>query len=151
MFVYAHNDFHKIILDVAFISLLNRLTRRLEKFTKILEKVAKTVAEPKYLYQSSIWKSKTYLNHFWNLKIPATKPYLKTGLLGKNVKHLLQQKVAQKVAISLGYFIFFKSHNWRPKVAQFVKNCRSGNLVTLLLNNIWYLMMPIKSYFPLKC
>jgi hypothetical protein len=36
---------------------------------------------------------------------------------------LLKQKVAQKVAIILGYFIFSKNHNEPPKVAQLAKNC----------------------------
>jgi len=35
---------------------------------------------------------------------------------------LLKQKVAQKVAIILGYFIFSKNHNEPPKVAQLAKN-----------------------------
>jgi hypothetical protein len=35
---------------------------------------------------------------------------------------LLKQKVAQKVAIILGYFIFSKKHNELPKVAQLAKN-----------------------------
>jgi hypothetical protein len=34
----------------------------------------------------------------------------------------MKQKVAQNVAISLGYFIFSKNHNEPPKVAQLVKN-----------------------------
>jgi hypothetical protein len=45
-----------------------------------------------------------------------------TPYLGENVINLLQQKVAQKVTISLGYFIFSKNHNEPPKVAQLVKN-----------------------------
>jgi hypothetical protein len=36
----------------------------------------------------------------------------------KNVINLLQQKVAQNVTISLGYFIFSKNHNESPKIAQ---------------------------------
>jgi hypothetical protein len=36
--------------------------------------------------------------------------------------NLLKQKVSQKVAIILGYFIFKKSHNAPPKVAQLVKS-----------------------------
>jgi hypothetical protein len=35
---------------------------------------------------------------------------------------LLKQKVAQKVAIILGYFIFSKNYNEPPKVAQLAKN-----------------------------
>jgi hypothetical protein len=43
---------------------------------------------------------------------------------------LLKQKVAQIVAISLGYFIFSKSHNGHPKVAQFAKIAQSDHPVT---------------------
>jgi hypothetical protein len=35
---------------------------------------------------------------------------------------LLQQKVAKKVAISLGYFVFSKYHKEPPKVAQLAKS-----------------------------
>jgi hypothetical protein len=45
-----------------------------------------------------------------------------TAYLGEKVIILLQQKVAQNVAISLGYFIFPKNHNEPPKVAQLAKN-----------------------------
>jgi hypothetical protein len=43
--------------------------------------------------------------------------------LGENVINLLKQKVAQKVAIILGYFIFKKNQNKPPNVAELVKNC----------------------------
>jgi hypothetical protein len=43
---------------------------------------------------------------------------------------LLEQKVALKVAIILGYFMFSKNHNEPPKVAQLAKMC---NLVTLIV------------------
>jgi hypothetical protein len=43
---------------------------------------------------------------------------------------LLKQKVAQKVAIILGYFILSKNHNKPPKVAQLVK--KLPNVITLL-------------------
>jgi hypothetical protein len=49
--------------------------------------------------------------------------------LGKNVIKLLKQKVAQKIDIILGYFIFSKNLNEPPKVAQFGE--KSPNLVTL--------------------
>jgi hypothetical protein len=42
---------------------------------------------------------------------------------------LLKQKVTQKVAIILGYFILSKNHNEPSKVAQGAK--KSPNLVTL--------------------
>jgi len=40
---------------------------------------------------------------------------------------LLEQKRAQNVANSLGYFIFSKSHNEPPKVAPLAKNDQSGH------------------------
>jgi hypothetical protein len=40
---------------------------------------------------------------------------------------LIKQKVAQKVTIILGYFIFSKNHNEPPKVAQVVKITQSGH------------------------
>ncbi len=49
--------------------------------------------------------------------------------LGANVINLLNQKVAQNFAISLGYFIFSKYNIEPPKVAQLPK--KSPNLVTL--------------------
>jgi hypothetical protein len=55
------------------------------------------------------------------LKNTCNKPYSKTAYLGENVKKLHLPKVAQNVNMSLGYFIFSKSHNWPPKVAQFAK------------------------------
>ncbi len=42
--------------------------------------------------------------------------------LGDNVINLIKQKVAQNVAIILGYFICSKNHNEPPKVAQLSKN-----------------------------
>jgi len=56
-------------------------------------------------------------------KNTCNKSYFIIACLGENLKSLLKQKVAQKVAISLGYFIS-KSHNCHSKVAKFVKNCR---------------------------
>jgi hypothetical protein len=50
------------------------------------------------------------------------KPCFETAYLSKNVIILLKQKVAQKVAIILGYFIPSKNNNKPPKVAQLVKN-----------------------------
>jgi hypothetical protein len=42
------------------------------------------------------------------------KPCFETAYLGKNGINLLKQKVAQKVAIILGYFILSKNHNEPP-------------------------------------
>jgi hypothetical protein len=49
------------------------------------------------------------------------KPCFETTYLGKNVINLFKQKVAQNVAISLGFFIFSKNHNEPSKEAQFAK------------------------------
>jgi hypothetical protein len=51
-----------------------------------------------------------------------SKPCFETACLGKYLINLLKQKVAPKVAIILGYFIFSKNHNEPPKVAQLAKN-----------------------------
>jgi hypothetical protein len=48
------------------------------------------------------------------------KSSFETVYLGENVINLLKQKLAQNVAISLGYFL--KNHNEPPKVAQLAKN-----------------------------
>ncbi len=66
------------------------------------------------------------------------KPCFETAYLGEKLINLLEQKVAQKVVIIMGYFILSKNHNEPPKVAQLAK--KSPNLVTLLLQkrtNIW--------------
>jgi hypothetical protein len=51
------------------------------------------------------------------------KPCFETAYLGENLLNLLKQKIAQKIAMILGYFILSKNHNEPPKVAQLVKNC----------------------------
>ncbi len=53
----------------------------------------------------------------------------KTTYLSKNIINLLEQNVAQNVAISLGYFIFPKIHNELPKVTQMTKIVQSGHPV----------------------
>ncbi len=45
-----------------------------------------------------------------------------TANLFENLIYLLEQKVAQKVAIILGYFILSKIHYEPQKVAQLAKN-----------------------------
>ncbi len=65
---------------------------------------------PKHLHQTT-FKTSIYLQKmFWNC------------YLGQNVINLLKQKVAQKVAIVLGFFIFSKNHNEPLKPAQLAKN-----------------------------
>ncbi len=47
--------------------------------------------------------------------------------LGENLIKLLKQKVAQRVAIILGYFMPPKNHNEPLKVAQLAKIPQSGH------------------------
>ncbi len=47
--------------------------------------------------------------------------------LGENLIKLLKQKVVQRVAIILGYFILPKNHNEPLKVAQLAKIPQSGH------------------------
>jgi len=76
----------------------------------------------KYVHQSSIWNSLTSTwRHFWNLKTLATNVCFETAHLGENERNLLPQKVTRNVAISLGNFIFSKTHNKLPKFAQLAK------------------------------
>ena len=90
----------------------DRVTRRLEKYSpKFGEKEPKQLPKVQNIYIKPYLKPKNSSN----------KPYFKTTYLGENIINLLKQKVAQNVAISLGYF-FSKSHNRHPKVAQLVKN-----------------------------
>jgi hypothetical protein len=55
------------------------------------------------------------------------KPCFETTYLDENGINLLRQKVAQKVTIILGYFIFSKSHKEPPKVTQLAKIAHSGH------------------------
>jgi hypothetical protein len=57
---------------------------------------------------------------------------LKLLILCENVLNLLQQKVAQNVTISLGYFIFSKNHHGSLKVAILANNAQSGHPACLL-------------------
>jgi hypothetical protein len=67
----------------------------------------------KYLQQRGTKKFKTTTsNHFLKPLSTSNKPCFEASC----------QKVAQNVAISLGYFIFSKNHNEPPKVAQLAKN-----------------------------
>jgi hypothetical protein len=55
------------------------------------------------------------------------KLYFETAYLGEKVKKMLRQKVAQNVAVSLGYFSCSKNQNEVPKVAQLARNAKSGH------------------------
>jgi hypothetical protein len=63
-----------------------------------------------------------YIKPLLKPKNTYNKPCFETAYLDKNVINLLKQKVAPKVTIILGYFIFSKNHNEPPKVAQLAKN-----------------------------
>jgi hypothetical protein len=105
----------------------------LKKNCPIFPKVAQTVSKPK---KAKIFETKLNLKA-QNIYIkPLLKPYnaynkpcFETAYLGENVIHLLQQKVAQNVAISLGYFIFSKNHNEHPiaQLPKWQKNAQSGH------------------------
>jgi hypothetical protein len=58
---------------------------------------------------------------------------------------LPKQKVAQKVAIILDYFILSKNHNKPPKVAQMAKITQFGHpeFLTLVLDLPMYLSLSI--------
>ncbi len=77
---------------------------------------------PKYLLKAQNIYIKPFLKH----KNTYNKPCFETAYLGEN---LLQHKVAQNIAISLGYFIFSKNDNEPPKVCPIGK--KLPNLVTL--------------------
>jgi hypothetical protein len=92
-----------------------------QKFCPNLEKGAKIVTKPKNAKISTLK---------FNLKVQNI--YIKLILNPRNtyniwnfntVINLHTQKVAQNVAISLGFFIFSENHNEPPKVAQMVKKC----------------------------
>ncbi len=79
----------------------------------MLEKVARTVAKQK-IYKISASKcnlkvQNIYINHFGNLKKHLQKTYYKTALFRWKGKKMPTPKVAQNVAISLGYFVLKKS------------------------------------------
>ncbi len=100
------------------------MTRRL-KNRQIFQRMAKKLPSQK---RAKISTTKLNLKT-QNIYIkPLLKPYntynkpcFETAYLGKNV-NLLKQKVAQKVTIILGSFIFSNNHNDSPKVAQLAKN-----------------------------
>jgi hypothetical protein len=105
-----------LCLDVLVVFVKSRVTRRLEKnICQIFQTIAQKVA--------SLKTQNIYIKPLLKPYNTYNKPCFETVYLGKNVINLLKQKVAQKVAIILGYFIFSKNHNEPPKVAQMAKNC----------------------------
>ncbi len=118
---------------------LEHWPQNIEKIVQILEKVGKKVTESK---SANISISKL------NLKFKITQnklvikplnnysePCFETTYLGENVKQWLNQKEAQNVIISLGFFIFQKSHHGHPKVAQLTK--KLPKQVTLFFCHTW--------------
>ncbi len=81
----------------------------IQKMQKIFNKAQ--FKSPKYPHQTTFETLKNY-----------NKPCFQRAYLLENIIDLLEQKTAQIVAITLGYFIFKKNHNELPKVAQSVKN-----------------------------
>ncbi len=88
-----------------------KIRKKLPNFSKIAQKVAKSkkgqnihnkdqFESPKHLQQTT-FETLKYLN----------KQCFETAYLGGKLINLLKLKVAQKVAIILGYFILLKNHN----------------------------------------
>ncbi len=109
------------------------VTRRLEKNRQIFQRIAQKVTKSKkakiFTTKFNLKVQNIYIKPIFKPKNTYNKPSFETAYLGKNVINLLKQKVAQKVKITFGYFIFLKDHNEPPKVAQSAK--KSPNLVTL--------------------
>jgi hypothetical protein len=90
------------------------VTRRFEKkIHPIFQKVAQKVTKPKKclnIYNKRQFGSPKHMHQ--NQTIFETLKYLQqcfeTAYLGENAINLIQQKVAQNVTISLGYFILSK-------------------------------------------
>jgi hypothetical protein len=80
-------------------------------FQRIAPKVAKS-KRPKYLQTPKHLHQTTF----------ETLKYLQQTMLGKNVINLLKHKLAQKVAINLGYFILSKNHNEPSMISMFPSN-----------------------------
>jgi hypothetical protein len=98
-----------------------------KKIRPIFQKVAKTVSKPKKAKISTtklkLKAQNIYIKPLLKPQNTFNKPCFETAYLCENVINLLKQKVAQNVAISLGYFIFSKIHNEPPNVTQFMKKC----------------------------
>ncbi len=108
------------------------MTRRFEKIAQFFKSSPKSLQGKKgqYIYNTAQFESPKHLHQTtFKPKNTYNKPYFETAYLGENVINLLQQKVAQNIAISSGYFIFSKNHNEPPKVAQLAK--KSPSLVAL--------------------
>ncbi len=87
------------------------------------KKVAKTVKKPKHANIKAQFECPKHLHQAPSETLKYLQQlFLVTTYLAENVKHLLKQKWAQNIAISLGYFIFSKNQNEPPKIAQLIKD-----------------------------
>ncbi len=92
-------------------------------FQRIAQKVAKSKKAKISTTKLNLKIQNIYIKPLLKPENTHNKPCFESAYLGKNVINLHKQKVAQNVAIILGYFIFSKNHNEPPKVAQLEKNC----------------------------
>jgi hypothetical protein len=99
-------------------------------FQKVAQKVSKAKKARISTTKLNLKARKIYTKPLLKPKNTHNKPCFETAYLGVKVINLFQQKVAQNIAISLGYFIFSKNHE-PPKVAQLVE--KLPKLVTLVI------------------
>jgi hypothetical protein len=100
---------------------------RFETNHPIFQKVSQTASKPKKAQISTITKlnlkaQNIYIKPLFKPYNTCNKPCFEAAYLGENVINLHKQKVAQNIAISLGYFIFSKNHKKPPIVSQFSKS-----------------------------
>jgi hypothetical protein len=98
-------------------------------FQGIAQKVAMS-KKGQNIYNKAQFESPKHLHQttFETLKY-LQQTMFETAYLGKNVINLHKQKVAQKVAIILGYFILSKNHNEPPNLPNWHKITQSGHPV----------------------
>jgi hypothetical protein len=94
-------------------------------FQKVAQKASKATKAKISTTKINLKAQNIYIKPLLKPKSTCNKPCFKIAYLSENVINLLQQKVAQNIAISLGYFIFYLNHNEPPKVTQL------ANLITL--------------------
>ncbi len=94
-----------------------------ENFHPIFQSIPSSVQAKKgqNIYDKAQFESPKHLNitNFETLKYLLQTMFW--NCLVEHVTNLLQQKVAQNITISFGYFVFSKNHNEPPKVAQKAK------------------------------
>ncbi len=91
-----------------------------KKIAQYFQKVAQTVAETKnamiYTPTLNLKVSNIYIKPLSNIKIPLTNCQFR-----QNCKKIIHQKIAQSVAITLGYFNFWTNPKELRKLAQSTK------------------------------